>query len=178
MFWMNRSDSLRFIHSYGVMQEYYIHHEPFASQSRKGLGAVSTTALAVMLIGSPLVSVAMQRIPQSRRIGGCAGVAVMVAGLLIASVTDSSMVLLWTEGFMYGLGALVVYFPAMFLIDEWFMERKGLAFGISWAGTGIGGAVTPFLLRALLDGKGHRVTLRVCAGILVRFHFICQVISY
>lgn len=85
----------------------------------------------------------------------------------IAASTNSSIVVLLTQGVMYGVGALLVYFPAMFLIDEWFVERKGFAFGISWAGTGIGGASTPFLLQWLLDTRGHRTTLRICAGIIV-----------
>ena len=156
----------RFIHSYGVMQDYYLHHEPFMNQPR-GLAAVSTTAMAIMLIGSPFISLTLQRFPNLRRAGGCVGLAIMFSGLLIASSTDSSMVVLWTEGVMYGVGALLVYFPAMFLIDEWFLERKGLAFGISWAGTGIGGTATPFLLQSLLNTHGHRTTLRICAGIIV-----------
>ena len=156
----------RFIHSYGVMQDYYLQHEPFMSQPQ-GLAAVSTTAMAIMLIGSPFISLTLQRFPNLRRVGSCVGLAIMFSGLLIASSTNSSMVVLWTQGVMYGIGALLVYFPAMFLIDEWFVERKGVAFGISWAGTGIGGASTPFFLQWLLNNHGHRTTLRICAGIIV-----------
>jgi MFS family permease len=148
------------------MEDYYRQHEPFMTQHR-GLAAVATTAMAIMLIGSPFISLTMQRFPNLRRVGGCVGLAIMFSGLLIASSTDSSTVLLWTQGVMYGVGALLVYFPAMFLIDEWFVERKGFAFGISWAGTGIGGASTPFLLQWLLNTHGHRTTLRICAGIIV-----------
>lgn len=155
------------MHSYGVMQDYYLQHEPFMSQPRAGLAAVSTTAVAIMLIGSPLISLGLQRFPNLRRVGSCGGLAVMVAGLLVAAATDSSMVVLWTQGVMYGVGALLVYFPAMFLIDEWFVERKGFAFGVSWAGTGVGGASTPFLLQWLLNSYGHRTTPRVSAGIIV-----------
>ncbi len=154
------------MNSYGVMQEYYLQHEPFKSQP-EGLAAVSTTAMAIMLIGSPFISLALQRFPSLRRVGGCIGLAIMFSGLIAASSTDSSMVVLWTQGVMYGVGALLVYFPAMFLIDEWFVERKGFAFGISWAGTGVGGASTPFLLQWLLTSYGHRTTLRVCAGAIV-----------
>ncbi|OCT45142.1 hypothetical protein CLCR_06247 [Cladophialophora carrionii] len=74
--------------------------------------------MAIMLIGSPFISLGLQRFPTLRRMGGCAGLAIMFSGLLIASSTDSSTVLLWTQGVMYGFGALLVYFPAMFLIDE------------------------------------------------------------
>jgi MFS family permease len=154
------------VHSYGVIHDYYLHHEPFMAQPGP-LAAVSTTAVAIMLFGSPMVSLLLQRYPNLRIGGGCVGLAIMFIGLYIASCTNSSTVLLGTQGVMYGLGALLVYFPAMFLIDEWFVERKGLAFGISWAGTGVGGASTPFLLQWLLSTYGHRIALRVCAGIVV-----------
>lgn len=154
------------MNSYGVMEDYYRKHEPFMTQ-HDGLASVSTTAMAIMLIGSPFISLVLQRFPNLRRVGGCVGLAIMFSGLLIASSTESSMVVLWTQGVMYGVGALLVYFPAMFLIDEWFVERKGFAFGVSWAGTGIGGASTPFLLQWLLNTHGHRTTLRICAGIIV-----------
>jgi MFS family permease len=148
------------------MEDYYRHHEPFVD-NHGGLAAVSTTAMAIMNIGSPLVSLAIQRFPRLRRPGGCVGLALILSGMLIAASTSSPTVVLWTQGVMYGIGALMVYFPAMFLIDEWFVERKGLAFGISWAGTGIGGAVTPFLMQSLLHSHGHRFALRVAAGIIV-----------
>jgi predicted MFS family arabinose efflux permease len=51
----------------------------------------------------------------------------------------------------------------MSLIAEWFVQRRGLAFGIMWAGTGISGTVLPFLLQWLLDSYGYRTTLRVWA---------------
>ena len=156
----------RFIQSYGVIQDYYLQHEPFKTHS-EGIAAVSTTAMAIMLMGSPFISLGLQLFPNTRRVGGCVGLAFMFSGLMIASSTDSPLVVLWTQGVMYGIGALLVYFPAMFLIDEWFVERKGLAFGISWAGTGVGGVYTPFLLQWLLNVHGRRTTLRVFAGIIV-----------
>jgi MFS family permease len=164
-----------FINSYGVIQEYYFQHPPLMTQPKGPLAAVSTTATAIMLIGSPFVSLILQRFPNLRRVGGCIGLAIVFLGLYIASATDSSKVVLWSQGVMYGFGALLIYFPAMFLIDEWFVERKGLAFGISWAGTGAGGASAPFLLQWLLHTYGHRITLRICAGIIVRLPLLLSI---
>ena len=63
----------------------------------------------------------------------------MIAGLVIASFCNSVGALLATQGVMYAIGGLVLYFPAMYVIDEWFVARKGLAFGIVWTGTGTAG---------------------------------------
>ena len=53
--------------------------------------------------------------------------------------------------------------PAVLFLDEWFVRRKGLAFGIMWAGTGASGVAIPFITRWLLDDYGHRTALQVWA---------------
>ena len=55
----------------------------------------------------------------------------------------------------------------MYVIDEWFVARKGLAYGVVWTGTGVSGATVPFLLQWLLDTYGFRTALRVWAIVLV-----------
>ena len=80
-------------------------------------------------------------------------------------------------------------------MDEWFVKRKGLAFGIMWvrlhpstlslvchshwiaqhivrkltlqkAGTGLGGVIIPLLLQYLLNKHGFRITLRIWSIVL------------
>ncbi|KAI0187146.1 major facilitator superfamily domain-containing protein [Astrocystis sublimbata] len=51
-------------------------------------------------------------------------------------------------------------------LNEWFVKRKGLAYGIMWSGTGLAGVVLPLLLESLLESIGFRNTLRVWAGVL------------
>lgn len=53
--------------------------------------------------------------------------------------------------------------PVIKLLPEWFSERRGLAGGIIFSGTGVGGFVFPFLLNTLLDKVGLRWTLRIWA---------------
>jgi len=53
--------------------------------------------------------------------------------------------------------------PVIGYLAEWFVEKRGLAGGIIFAGTGIGGFVFPFIVNALLDRVGFRWTLRIWA---------------
>ncbi|KAM4056919.1 major facilitator superfamily protein [Hirsutella rhossiliensis] len=48
-------------------------------------------------------------------------------------------------------------------MDEWFVKRKGFAYGIMWSGTGLAGFVLPLLLEHLLGRYGFRTTLRIWA---------------
>lgn len=109
-----------------------------------------------------------------------------VASLLAASWSKTAEGLLATQGVLYGISCLALYFPAVTYIDEWFVRRKGLAFGIMWAGTGTAGVVVPFVLQWLLDRWGYGITLRVCAIIMVSesfslllriFAFLCIAIA-
>jgi len=95
------------------------------------------------------------------------GLAVMVLSLIAASFCNSVGGLLATEGVLYAVGGVIAYFPAMPFIDEWFIERKGFAYGMVWAGTGSAGVVVPFILQWLLDTWGFRTALRVWAIVLV-----------
>ena len=57
----------------------------------------------------------------------------------------------------------MLYNPVIRLLPEWFSERRGLAGGIIFSGTGLGGFVFPFILNALLDKVGLAWTLRIWA---------------
>jgi MFS family permease len=48
-------------------------------------------------------------------------------------------------------------------LEEWFVQRRGLAFGIMWSGSSTGGVVIPLLLESLLQRFGFRTTLRIWA---------------
>lgn len=116
-----------------------------------------------MYFAAPFAALAVQRWPRYRRPASCFGLMTMVVGLIAASFCNDINGLIGTQGVMYALGGLAAYFPAMSMIAEWFVQRRGLAFGIMWAGTGIGGTVLPFILQWLLNSYGYRTTLRVYA---------------
>lgn len=56
----------------------------------------------------------------------------IAAGLTAASFANKVDHLILTQGVLYGLGASIIYCPTLLFIDEWFIERKGLAYGVLW----------------------------------------------
>lgn len=154
--------------SYAVFQVYYVRHPLFAN-SRSIIAAIGTTQTGIMYLSLPLLALLMQRWPQTRRPAMFVGAAVAVSSMIAASFCSSVGGLLATQGVMYALGGdATLYYHAFAYVDEWFIARKGMAYGVMWAGSGSGGVVVPFLLQWLLDGYGLRTALRVWAVILVR----------
>ena len=151
---------------FGIFQAYYRRHEPFSSEP-SGIAAISTTASGLMFLSSPLVAIVIQRYPNIRRPASYIGLVITTLSLIAASYAQNTATLLATQGVMYAIGGLTLYFPAMYVVDEWFIARKGLAYAVVWTGTGVAGAVVPFLLQWLLDSYGFRAALRVWAVILV-----------
>ncbi len=69
------------------------------------------------------------------------GLPFMAIGLIAASFAQNVQHLVLTQVAIYALGGCIIYYPTLLYIDEWFIQRKGLAFGIMWAGTGAGGLI-------------------------------------
>ena len=68
-----------------------------------------------------------------------------------------------TQGVIFGMGILIMYYPVFNMLNEWFIDRRGLALGILCAATGFSGLFYPFVLEVLLDRYGPATTLRVSA---------------
>lgn len=79
---------------------------------------------------------------------------------------------LWQLYLLYGLlggvGGAVCFSPLIALTGKWFVRRKGLALGITTAGTSLGFAIIPFLARYLISTQGWRDSYTLlavlCAG--------------
>lgn len=87
--------------------------------------------------------------------------------MIILSFAVRVWQLILTQGVLYALGGTLLYSPVVTFMDEWFVRRKGFAYGIMWAGTGVGGICVPLIMNWGLDKYGHGVMLRAWAVVLV-----------
>lgn len=46
---------------------------------------------------------------------------------------------------MLGFGGGLVYWPMLFMLPQWFVKRKGLAGGLIFSGSGVGGRRTLYI---------------------------------
>jgi MFS family permease len=79
-------------------------------------------------------------------------------GLIASAFVTKPWHLILTLGICFPMSAYL-YLPAAYLLFEWFVERRGIASGIMYGGTGVGGAVIPFLMTALLNRFGYKASM-------------------
>ncbi|KAI0538152.1 major facilitator superfamily domain-containing protein [Xylaria digitata] len=150
--------------AFGVFQDYYNSHEPFTGQPN--IAVIGTSAMGVMYLTSPIIMGFCLRFGRWVRWTPLIGLLIVSATLALSSFAMTTTHLIISQGIVYGLGGGIAYCPCIVYLNEWFVKRKGLAYGIMWSGTGIAGVILPLLLESLLSALGFRNTLRLWAGLL------------
>ncbi|GEM06534.1 MFS monocarboxylate transporter [Rhodotorula toruloides] len=114
------------------------------------------------LLGPP-ISILLNPRPRWRLHVIRLGAVLSSLSLLLSSFARESWQLLLTQGCLYSIGGSMAYYSTFYFLQEWFIERRGFANGVCFAGTAAGGLVLPFILNALLERYGAALTLRALA---------------
>lgn len=88
---------------------------------------------------------------------------ICILGLVLGSFASTLEVLILTQGVAYGVGFLIFYYPILSMVNEYWIARRGMAYGVLCGASGVSGTVMPFVLQALLAKYGYRTTLRAVA---------------
>ncbi|KAJ3402828.1 hypothetical protein CcCBS67573_g05425 [Chytriomyces confervae] len=147
------------VYSFGVFFAYY---------TKEGLGSSSSVAFigstgTVFIPGLGILSGRLAQQYGFRRLI-LIGSLLLSLGIFAASfVPDSLPLLICTQGALFGIGASLVYFPALSLPSQWFSKHRGLATGLAASGAGLGGMVFSLAVDRLITAVGIHWTLRVSA---------------
>lgn len=101
--------------------------------------------------------------PRWARYSPLVGLVILCGGLCVSAWATDVTELIITQGVVYGIGGAIAYTPCTMYIDEWFVKRKGLAYGIMWSGTSLAGVVLPLILERLLESYGYQTTIIIWA---------------
>ena len=163
--------------SFGVLNDYYSNHKPFSTDSA-GVSAVGTTCSVsifkaktmdyathisiqgIMYLAAPIVFAVYQQFPRFLRKSTFYGLPIVVLAIALSSFATKIWHLVLTQGVLYAIGGGLLYYPIFIFIDEWFIRRKGFAFGVMWAGSGTGGLSGPLVLNWGLSRYGPATFLR------------------
>jgi MFS family permease len=113
-----------------------------------------------MYLSAPVSFGILKKYPNIRRPCVTIGLFIMCLALAASSFSQTVTHLILTQGIGYAMGGAIAYTPVILFVDEWFIKRKGLAFGIMWAGTGVVGFAIPLVMQWLLEDYGFRTALR------------------
>ncbi|KAL8995898.1 MAG: hypothetical protein Q9169_004472 [Polycauliona sp. 2 TL-2023] len=152
--------------SFGVFQNYYTELEEFHNNPH--ITIVGTMASGIPYLGALVMAFIVRRYQRYRLYMIWTGWPLCIIGLLASSFVNSIGALIMTQGILYGLGFLIFYYPIISIINEWWIQRRGMAFGIISSAAGVSGIAMPFIIESLLEKYGHRITLRaVAVGIAI-----------
>lgn len=87
-----------------------------------------------MYLGSPFTFAALHWWPRLRRTFAGLGLVIMTIALVSSSFSTTVGHLILTQGVLYAIGGGLLYSPTILYLDEWFVRRKGFAFGVMWVG--------------------------------------------
>jgi MFS family permease len=105
-------------------------------------------------------------IPKMGRWFSIIGLTIMCFSLALGSFSKNVTHLILSQGVGFGIGGCIAYSPSILYMSEWFVRRRGLAFGIVWAGSGVSGLAFPIGLEKLLSNFGYQTTLRVISVLI------------
>ncbi|KAL8871379.1 MAG: hypothetical protein Q9174_002772 [Haloplaca sp. 1 TL-2023] len=147
--------------NYGVFQNYYSTHPPY--NVRTDLSTVGTLGTCFYFLGGPLATYLIRRYHRWQRQTIWLGFTISIVGLASAGWAKNFGMLVATQGIIYGVGLIFIMYPIFNMMNEWFVDRRGLALGVICAATGFSGLFLPFVLELLLNKYGPATTLRICA---------------
>ncbi|KAK2050983.1 MFS general substrate transporter [Colletotrichum caudatum] len=151
--------------SFGVFQNYYSKLPEFSDNPY--ISVVGTIATGLSYLGAPLVLPMIKRYQRYQRQMIWVGWPLCIGGLVVGSFATTLEGLILSQGVAYGVGFLILYYPILNMVNEYWISRRGMAYGLLCGASGISGTVLPIVSEALLEKYGYQVTLRAIAVALV-----------
>lgn len=65
------------------------------------------------------------------------------------------------------VGFVIFYYPIISIVNEWWIVRRGMAYGVITSAAGASGIAMPLIIEALLDEYGYKTTLRAIAVAMI-----------
>ncbi len=151
------------LYANSLLQEYLI-RQYSASESLVLISAVGASFVSLSYMAASPVAPLLTHYRYYMKHISTASVALVIVSFLIASFCKSIPLLILFAGILPGIGTSVGFSPVLYYVPEWFVERRGLAFGLIFGASGLGGIVYPFIFEATLTNLGYGWTLRVWAA--------------
>ncbi|KAI9228504.1 MAG: major facilitator superfamily domain-containing protein [Piptocephalis tieghemiana] len=166
-------------YSFGLYQSYYL-QGPYAGQaSTTALTLIGCLGAGTIYLLGPVMGLLVER--YGVRFPLLASSIIVFLGLFLASLASQPWHLYLTQGLMYGIGGSLAFYSTISLSSQWFRRHRGLAGGVAYSGSGIGGIAYSEVAKAFLarsPENGHVWALRVVSfmslGILLVATYVAR----
>jgi hypothetical protein len=99
------------------------------------------------------------------------GLIMMCLSLGLSSLSTTVPHLIASQGVFYAIGGALCYSSTIMFMDEWFVKRKGLAFGLMWVG------ICRFAVLQMLTSEADLNLRRALVWVVSLFHYFSNFCS-
>jgi MFS family permease len=146
------------LNAFGVFQTYYESGALF-DRSSSDISWIGAIQMFIVLLSGAVVGPIYDRgYLRPLLVTGSFGV---VFGHMMLSLCKEYWQVILTQGFVVGIGAGCLFVPCISLLPTYFSTRMGLALGLAYTGSSLGGIIYPIVLYRLLGTVGFGWAVRV-----------------
>lgn len=156
--------SFGWLNCVGVFQSYYQTHQ-LSQYSPSTIAWISSCQIFVMFLPGPIVGFFFDN--YGPRYLLLFGTFFHVFGLMMTSLCKEYWQFVLAQGICSPLGLNCIFNAGTSTITTWFLKKRGAAFGINAAGSGLGGVIFPIMASHLIPKVGFGWTMRICAFLML-----------
>lgn len=150
--------------TFGVYFSYYLQHDYFTGATPMRYAYIGGLSVASCMLVAPFVNL-LWRSTGWFKTPLYLGMIFISLGQIGAGLCKTYIQLLFTQGFVFGIGLGLTMIPTQPLLSQWFRRKLSYAQGLSAAGSGLGGLVLANTTRYLIQEKSLKYAL-ICNGIV------------
>ncbi|POR38431.1 Tubulin gamma chain [Tolypocladium paradoxum] len=169
---------LNFMNAFGLLNSFGTFQARYEGKwADKGTSAITWIgSLFILFLGGLFVGPAFDRFGSRKLM--LTGTAFCLASFLGTSWSTEFWHFLISQGFLFGIGNALLFYPTTGAISEWFNQKRGLALGIAVSGSSIGGIFWPILINNLFDlvseEEVHRIIAIIATPLLTLSCFLVR----
>lgn len=152
--------SFGWLNCLGVFQNYYQMNQ-LRNYSPSSIAWIPSIQIFVMFFPGPIVGWVYDN--HGPRYLLIFGTFFHVLGLMMTSLCTQYWQFILAQGIFSPLGLNCIFQAGTSTIPTWFLKKRGLAYGIMAAGSGLGGVIFPIMASHLIPEVGFAWTMRIIA---------------
>ncbi|CAO1622107.1 unnamed protein product [Sympodiomycopsis kandeliae] len=155
-------------YSFGTFESYFANNPQsklYGKASSSATSAIGTLMIAGLHFVPLLFRGYFRSYPHHIKTTCQVSLALSSLSLLVASFFESNVVVLLVfQGILYGITSGLCFTAVILWLPQWFNKRRGMASGVIYSGSGLGGTIFPVIFGKLLSSIGFSWTLRAIAA--------------